>query len=401
MTRLPIHRVLPALVAAALFHPAARAQPVTMPTAVEDVFSIESAVSLEHHSNVFGVSDGPSDSLVRGLFGVRFDRNVSLQRFSVQASVEPTKYIDNSAFDFVGYRAGATWDWAIGRPLFGQLTARIARSQASSYDQGLTLDDPGLTLDASRRNIQRINFLRALGAFRLTQSWAVFAAADRQGVDHAAAAQRIADTDVTGMEAGLRFSPGTGNEFDFLYRRAEGDYPNAPINDYTQDSLLSRLTWRPNDALRVTGQAGWTNRKFETLPQRDFEGPTVGLDVAWQVGGFTTLRVDLVRTIDSDDTITASYADVQTIAFRPSMQPTARIRLEGVAATSRRAYEGDPDPLFAARRDRINELGLRMNYEIARRIFSYIEVRRVERDSNVARFDFTDNIVGVGLRGEF
>jgi hypothetical protein len=417
MTRPSIARVLPALVAAVLFQPVVRAQPVTMPTAVDDVFSIESSVSMERHSNVFGVPDGPSDSILRGLFGVRFDRNVSLQRFSVHASVEPTKFVDNSNFDFVGYRAGANWDWAVGRPLFGQLTARIARYQPSFYDQGFTLDGQDPTDDASGRNIQRVAFLRGLGAFRLTQSWSVFAAADRQSVDHDAVAQRPADTDVTGVEAGLRFSPGTGNEFDFFYRRAEGDYPNRQVldeagnplgdaidNAYTQDSLLSRITWRPNEALRVAGQAGWTRREFENLPQRNFRGPTVGLDVAWQVGGFTTLRLDLIRTIVSDDAITSSYVDVQTIAFRPTVRPTARISVEGLASTSRRAYEGDPGPALTGaevRSDRINELGLRFNYEIARRVFSYAELRRVERTSNFARFEFTDDIVGVGLRGEF
>jgi hypothetical protein len=401
---------LAALAAAAILYPAAHAQPVGMPTAVEDVFSIESSVSMEHHSNVFAVPDGPSDTILRGMFGVRFERNVSLQRFSANAAVEPTKFVDQSAYDFVGYRAGANWDWAIGRPLFGQLTARVARFQPSFYDVDYAVD-------ADQRNIQRVVFLRGLGAFRLTQSWSVFAAVDHQTVDHASSSLRPADNDVTGLEAGLRFSPGTGNELDFFYRRTEGDFPNRQVfdetgnqlpdaidNAYTQDSLLSRITWRPNEATSVTGQAGWTRRNYENLPERDFRGPTVGLDIGWQVGGFTTLRLDLIRTIISDDAITSSYVDVQTVAFRPTMQPTARISLEGLVSTSRRAYEGDPGPVLTdvpVRSDRINELGLRLNYEVARRVFSYIELRRVERDSNVARFEFTDDIVVVGLRASF
>lgn len=382
------------------------AQPVTMPTADNDVLVYETAASIEHHSNIFAVPNGSSDRVVRGVLGVRFERELSLQRFTANASVEPTKFIDNSRFDFVGYRAGVVWDIEIGRPLFGQLTARTARSQSSFYD-----------VDFGQENLETVTFLRGLGGFRLTQSWSVFGAFDHQRVDNSADARAASDNNVTGTEAGLRYSPGTGSEFDFFYRRAEGEYPNRQVldasgnvlpvqidNAYTQDALLARIAYRPSDASRISGQAGWTRREFENLPQRDFSGPTVGLDVEWAVGGATTMRVDLIRTIVSDEALSSNYVDVQTLALRPTMRPTARITLDGLVSFSRRSYEGDPGFVLtgaAIRRDRLNEIGLRVNYEIARRLFSYIEARRVDRSSNYSQFEFTDNIVGVGIRALF
>jgi hypothetical protein len=382
------------------------AQPVTMPTADSDVLVYEAAATVEHHSNIFAIPNGPSDTLLRGVLGLRFDREVSLQRITANASVEPTKYVDNSRYDFVGFRAGVNWDWEIGRPLFGTLTARTARLQTSFYD-----------IDDAPDNTETITFVRGLGGLRLTQSWSVFAALDFQRLENSVAQRQPADNDVTGIETGFRYVPGTGNRFDFLYRRSEGDYPNRQVfdafgnplpvtvdNAYSQDSLLARINYQPSDALRVTGQGGWTRRNFDNLPQRDFSGPTVGLDVQWAVGGATTMRLDLVRTIVAEEALSSSYVDIQTIALRPSMQPTARIRLDALLSYSRRDYEGDPGFVLVGgpvRRDRLNELGLRANYEVARRIFSYIELRRVDRSSNVARFEFTDNIVGVGLRGQF
>jgi hypothetical protein len=412
---MPILRAIAALAAvSALANVPApvAAQPVPMPVAVEDVMSIETQASVTRHSNVFAIPDGPADTVVRGVLGLRFDRDVSLQRFSANAQIEPTRYLDHPDYDFVGFRAGANWDWAIGRPLFGQLSARIGRAQSSFYD-----------VDFAQNNLQRVMFLRALGAFRLTQSWSVFAATDHQRLENSAAEQRPADSDITGLEAGLRFSPGTGSEFDFLIRRAEGDYPNRQVRDalgellrdtlgnlvtidnaYTEDALLARIGWQPSEAMRLAGQAGWTRRSFDNLGERDFSGPTVGLDLQWQVGGFTTLRADIVRTIVSDDALTSSYVDVQTLAIRPSMQPTARINLEAVLSVSRRNYEGDPGFVLtdaSVRRDRLQELGLRANYEVARRIFAYIEARRLMRSSNYDRFEFRDDTVGVGLRALF
>jgi hypothetical protein len=382
------------------------AQPVTMPTAENDVLVWEAAATVENHSNIFAIPGGPRDTVIRGVLGTRFEREVSLQRVTVNASLEPTKFIDFSEYDYVGYRAGVNWDWAIGRPLFGQLTARAARFQTSFYDA-----------DFGANNLEKLFFVRGLGGFRITQSWSVFAAADHQRVTNSEIAQRQADNDVLGLEAGLRFIPGTGSEFDFFYRRAEGDYRNRQVldaagnplpgaidNAYTQDALLSRIAYAPSDRSRITGQAGWTRRQFENLPQRDFSGPTVGLGIDWAMTGATTLRADVIRTIVSDEALTSNYVDVQTLALRPTMRPTARITLDALVSFSRRAYEGDPGFVLLGgpvRRDRLNELGLRGNYEIARRIFSYVELRRVDRSSNYDRFEFTDNIVGVGVRGQF
>ena len=96
---------------------------------VEDVFSIDAGASVEHHSNIFRVANGASDTVVRALLGVRFERDISLQRVTAYATLEPAKYLNFSSYDYVGYTAGGTWAWEVGRPVFGELTARFAQFQ--------------------------------------------------------------------------------------------------------------------------------------------------------------------------------------------------------------------------------------------------------------------------------
>src|SRR5690606_16575459 len=116
-----------------------------------DVLTFRAGVGLEHHSNIFNLPDGVepteatyggsgrSDMQLRGLFGVNFDKQVSLQRFQLFGQLEPVKFMEFSRFDHVAYDLGANWDWAIGRPWFGTLGLRLTQ-RLSGFDS-ITITD--------------------------------------------------------------------------------------------------------------------------------------------------------------------------------------------------------------------------------------------------------------------
>jgi len=381
-------------------------QPVTMPTQVSDVFSIDVGGGIEHHDNIFRVRNGPSDTIVRGLLGVRFERELSLQRLSAFATVEPVKYLDFSRFDYVGYGLGAAWDWEIGRPVFGRLEARLTQSQ-SPFD----------TVGVGVNNLVRGQYFRGLAALRLTQNWSVIGATDYLSNDNSALSQRPADFDRTAFEFGLRYASGAALELDFLYRKEDGDYPNRQVfdangnllpaavdNAYSQDALLMRISYRPTDVTRIGGTIGFTGRSYDNISQRDFDGITGSLDFEWPLSGQVTMRASLFRAIDTAELLTANYVDVRGLALTPIWRLTSRVTLDGLLNYSQRDYQGDPGFIFtgaAVRKDNVLDFGVRVNYELARRVFVYADLRRLDRSSNYRDFDFIDNWFGLGIRASF
>jgi hypothetical protein len=382
------------------------AQPVTMPTQVPDVFSWEVGGGVETHSNIFRTPNASSDTLLRGLLGVRFEREVSLQRFSLFANVQPVKYMEFSRYDYVGWAAGGAWDWEVGRPVFGRLSATYDRSQT-----------PFDSIGFAQNNLQDIVFLRGLVGLRMTQAWSLIGALDYRDFGNSLITQRPADSTRTGIEAGTRFAPGTGLELDFVYRRENGDMPNRQVfdstgnllpgaidNAFSQDAVLTRITYRPSDVSRISGNVGYTRRNYENISQRDFSGVTAGLDFEWPLTGQVVMRAAVFRTIDSADLLTASYADVRGFSLRPVWSVTSRLALEGLAAWSTRKFLGDPGFVLSGapvRDDKFLDIGIRANYEVARRVFLYADVRRTNRNSNYADFEFTDNWWGLGVRALF
>jgi hypothetical protein len=385
---------------------AAFAQPVSMPTQVDDVLSFDVAGGFEHHSNIFRLRDGPSDTVLRGLFGVRFEREVSLQRFAAYLNLEPVKYLDFSSYDYVGYSAGGTWDWEVGRPVFGQVLVRYSRAQ-TAFD----------AIGFAQNNLQNVLFARALAGFRITQAWSAIGAIDTLQTDNSLSTQQAANFDRLGLEAGMRYAPGNATELDFVYRHEDASFPNRQVfdangnllpalvdNAYTQDAMLVRVGYRPTDATRVVGNVGYTRRAYDNIGQRDFDGFTAGLDFEWPLSGAVLMRASVFRTIDSTELVSASYIDVKGFGIRPTWQASSRVSVDGIAVYSSRNYEGDPGFVFTGaeiRKDKLLDIGVRVNYELARRIFLFADLRRLDRTSNYGEFEFTDNWFGLGVRASF
>ena len=385
----------------------ARTQPVAMPAAgLDPPLSIDAALDLEYHSNVFRIADGPADTVARALLGLRFEREFSLQRLSLTAFITPVKYFEQSAYDYLGYGVAALWDIEVGRPVFGQLAVRLARDQT-----------PFDLIGLAQNNLQDLRMARGLLGWRITQAWAVIGAIDTWSSDNSLDSQKPANYTRTGMEAGVRYLPGGALEMDIVWRHESARYPNRQVfdsvgnllpaavdNAYDQDTPLARVSYRPSDATRITGMAGYTRRRYENVPQRDFSGVTGGIDAEWPATAAFLLRGSILRSIEVVELSSANYIDVRSLNFRPVWQLSGRSTLEPLVGVAGRRYLGDPGFVVSGspvRVDRLREAGLRLRYDLGRRTVAHLEYRYLSRNSNYPVNDFKDHWVGVGVRGSF
>ena len=382
-----------------------------------DVLQLFTGLEVARHSNVFALPDGAnpsalygnssrSDTIIRALAGVSFDRQVSLQRFRFDASVLPVKMLEYSRFDHVGYSAGGHWDWAVGKPYFGTLGARVT-SGATAFGNYYI----------NRQNIERRAKLYGSAGIRVTPDLAAFVGVDTETLDNSYSGVQAADYRLASAEAGMRFSRGEATSVDLVWRHTNGDYPNRQVidalgnllpsavdNEFKQDAILARLQMRPSNDSRIGGHIGYTQRKFGTLSQRDFGGVTAGLNLEWKPTGLFTMRAELIRDIQSEELLTASYVDLTTLRLRPSFQLTGKIMLNGMIDVARASYEGDPGIAVSAaqaRKDDISVFGVGLGYEYARNIMVNVEARRTQRKSNIGSVEYTDNLLSANVLARF
>jgi len=390
----------------------AQGQGLGQPQQVEDVLTFEAGADLTYEDNIFLLPEGASpaaifgdtsrsDSRIDALFGVKFDRDVSLQRFTVSGRIKPVKFVNYSQFDHIGYNFDANWAWAIGRPWFGTLGLNFGQGASSFAD-----------VRQSEKNLQRTRRVYFTGGLRLTPSWALIAGLDNTTLDNSTAAQEASNQDFTGIEAGARYAPGTGTELAFVYRRTDGEYPNRQVvdagggvlgtpidNGFVQDQFLLRAQYKPNEDARIFGEVGLTSRSFDNLPERDFSGPTARLTYEFRPGGRFFMAADLIRDIASQEILTANFVDTTRIALRPSFRLTGKTTLNFNLSYAQLKYDGDPGFVASSaqvREDELTSLGVRADWQYSRNIVFNVALLMRERDSNFInnRYDATSFSIG-------
>lgn len=388
------------------------------------VISLSAGLQLTHDSNVPRASskntpiaqrsgDGKlADTYLKGLVGLNFDRQISQQRVQANAQIDGYKYNNYSDFDNIGYRAGVNYDWAIGRPFYGQIGADLRRYEPQIQDGQVGAD--------GKRNRLDTQLIYVKGGVRFTPSLSLIVGADFERRRNRLETYKEMDVDVDGLEGGLRWAPGTGLELDFVYRHSKGDYSRLQnrypsglpalqpyTNDYKQGEVLLRASYRPTEETRLSGFIGQTRRDFDvSQPEagndRDFDGLTLGGDLEWALSGLTTMRVRFGRTIAPQDGVyTSSYVESTYIEARPRIRATGRISVEPFIHYVNLKYAGDRIPGARTRKDDLLMVGAQATYELTRVVNLFGELRHERRNSNSDIWDFKANIVSIGVLARF
>lgn len=395
-----------------------------VPDADADVIKLTGDVQVTHDDNLLRVKDsseagryadrGLGDTYLQAGAGIEFDRLISQQRLRANARVEGFKYNEYDDFDHVGYNAGANLDWVIGRPLFGNVGFNLSRRQPTVQDR---VSNALTNVSSDRNNVDgQLLFFNA--GFRFTPVWSAIAGVELNRSRNSLEVYKDTDYDLKSGEAGVRYAPGTGIEVDFVYRKTDGDYRmsqryddngaellcagNCRENDYKEDSLLSRVQYRPSEDSRLAGFIGYTKRDYDQ-GNRNFRGLTTGFDVEWAISGNVQGRVSLARSIEpDDDAATASYADTRSIDFSPVIQATGKISLGPYLRYYQRLYKGEQLAAGEAeRRDKILAAGAEVTYEFRRNMSLLLNASHERRDSNRNTLDYNANVIGAGLRIQF
>lgn len=379
----------------------------------QDVLVFTASQAFRHESNLLRLPSGLSAAAATGgaatsrsdlvsttTLGARFAREFSLQQLRADATFHRTRFRDNEVFDGTGYNLGGGWDWAYGRQWYGNATLRADRALASFSD-----------IRSGERNQVDTEFLRFQAGYRFTPSWSAIGAADVLWRDNSAARFEGFDVRIAGIEGGARWEPRSGADWRFLWRHAEGNYPNRQVfdalgnplpvtvdNGYSEDRLFTRLGLEPSDKTRVQADIGYTSRRFENLSQRDFGGITFGVDYTWRGSDLFQVTTYARRDLGETETLTATYVDTRLMGTSARVLLGGRTSLNLQAEYRRQDYAGDPGFVLLpgpTRDDRIGLLAATVRYEAARSIWLSFVARYERRNSNFAEFDFSARTLGV------
>jgi exopolysaccharide biosynthesis operon protein EpsL len=391
----------------------------------QDVIRVTAGAAFERHDNIFRLDTGVdptagygksarSETILRGDLGIQFDRELSLQRFRAGLNLQPNKYQNYSRFDHLAYTGELNWDWEISGPLSGRVGARFSRGLLG-FNQ-ILVRSGAVTSAVDKNEISRLNpYFTA--RVRITPSWFLEGSVDQIKVSNSATAFLPGNFTTNGVEAGLRFAPGTGTELSFLGRSARGKYDFLQLTDFLgqnlatgvdnsfkQTEILTRLRVRPSEDTLIAGSIGYTQRKYDAFNQRNFGGLTSELSLDWRPSGGFFMNATLDRSIGLPGVFSANYIDITQLRLAPRLVLTGKTSLTGLVQYATWNYKGDPGIVNSpglVRKDNIVTLQAGVLYDYSRAISFTADLRREQRTTNLVGADFVNNVIIGGVRGQF
>jgi hypothetical protein len=346
----------------------------------------------------------PSDRRADRLLGPYVEARVGMeqagQSFGLRSRVSRDIFDDNDAYDANRLDAAATWQ--------GQFTQRWRTELQYAFEQRVT---SFADFRNPERNILDLRTLRGSLSFRPRPDTRLSAHATDYRGSNSVAARQTSDYRIRVVRLEAARSGALGNEVALGASRTDGAFPNrtlvgsAPVdNSYQQEDIDLTLVWRPGEATSALLRGGRATRRFETVGERNFAGPTWTAQLSWQPTGRLALRTGFVRDLNAVDDFDRLYAVTRvqraSLVYALSSKLTAGIEV----SRQRTDYRGDPSNFLTrligqrpARADRAEEQRVTLAWTPRDRWRVNAGYSRLTRRSNLSTLDFDANLTQLGL----
>ena len=367
--------------------------------------------SVDHDSNPFRLSDSTdpqatlgssekSDTLVRYGAGLKADLPARQQRILLDAWVVQNDYHRFDVLDHTAYRAAAAWKWRTGESWSGDIAYSRRQFLASLAE-----------LQAPIRDLVTADRAYLGGGYLLTPRWRARAAADWTRWDHEDPTRQSLDATIASGTLGLDYVTPLANSVGGQLKYSAGDYPNREVvagspvdNSYRELEGSVVAHWLVSGKSTLDARVGYTDRRHDQVPERDFDGVTGRLAYGWLIGAKTLLDFSAWREIQSTEDISASYILAQGWGVGPAWAPTVKLVFQAKYIREDRDFRGDPGIALsgaAERDDTFHGFAFAAGYAPRRYIRFSIAARVGERTSTIVGRDYEYDAVSATARLQF
>ncbi|MDX1252771.1 MAG: hypothetical protein IDH49_11070 [Gammaproteobacteria bacterium] len=368
--------------------------------AQEDNFRPYVSASIIHDSNLFRFSrdfrsDDTSDTIKRLEAGMNVDYTLGRQQVLVDASVNRSFFQRFDFLDFDGNDGRAVWNWQLGSRWQGDLGYTRNQRLATFTEVQSPVRDV---------RTQQSAFVNALYTF--DPDWRLRAGGNWYNLESGAAARRFLNREEVSGVLGAEYVNEAGNFVGGQVKVISANFPDRVVgvlgNSYVQSELQGVVDWRYSNQSYFKGRLGYTERKHDQVPSRDFNGLTGRLTYEWSVTAKTLARAEIGREIGSIDNLINTYAVTRMVSTGATWLPTVKTFVKGDVAYKQRDFRGDPGLGFTGvREDNIRTLSVSAGYRPLSNVLLALDAVIERRGSTRVFADYSYNMVSASVRVEF
>lgn len=370
----------------------------------EEPLQLKVLGGVRYDSNLFRLSDDAnaqavigssdrSDFIYRLGAGGKYEIWQSRQKFILDANISEYKYqnfdnLDNTSSDLRGI-----WQWQAGNDWNGNLGIGHKRYLES--------------FEYIQQNIRdMINLEQVYGSanYLLNSHLKLTLDSVFNDIGHGDKSRGALDARISNTAFTVNWVTPAQNTVGLQFRTADARFsdPNfigaIPIDNAYSEHEYSLVThWIASGVSELTGRVGYTQRKFDELPNRNFSDPTWRLTYLWQVTGKTSLEFATWREIQNFQDLTSNFVRATGVGIVPTWSVTHQLVLRGKVSYENRRFVGDPGivPIVERREDKFHLYQLSALWTPLRLTEVGLTVESGRRTSNEALGDYHYEAVGL------
>ena len=370
-----------------------------------DTLQFNAGLAVLHDSNVFRLSDqasnpvaaggsGRSDTILTSSAGLKFRKSYSLQRLEADIGLENTNYKNFSGLNFTAVNYAAAWRWSLTPAFTGNLTT----------DRREYVDNTADVQTSGQLNRKTDSSTRLDAEYQVDGVWRLLGGVFQRTNSNSQAATFEGDSKIMGAEAGVRYQLPFGTSLAYRFRNGKGEYTNqasAVASDFNDREHEVQGEW-VGGKTKVGGRISRLERKYDSIPARDFSGFLGQIDLTYALTGKTSIFAGVVRELGSYQTNNTSYYQGTRIFVAPSWQATENIALRARYDYGVRDFKGPlPGSAASNRTDKTSLASLTAEWKPIRLLTLAAFVQRDQRSSNVSGADYKSNSVGISAKATF
>ncbi|GEM_PF-5899258 len=360
-------------------------------------FNASTFLNTQYSDNLFLLPGGlqPPDNGPRSDLSTLFGVNLGLrlpfgrQALDVGAEILHERYNHYGQLDYTGGAAHVNLDFGFGSAWTGKTGYSYAR-RAVSFAYNTT----------DQRNLYRMGSLVADAYFRRgkpgLQSQFGFS---RRTLSYTLPIYDSAKVITYAYNGGIGWLTLTGLRFGLQDTYTRGDYPNRTLGSgfldtaYTNNDLRVMLQRQTRAGTKWEASIGYSQQKYPHFGGNNFSA-LVG-NIRYYIGRNQRLggEIYLSRSIYPVQTQASNFVVADSVGISPSYALTAKIDLVFNLGYTRLNYQGRG----SQRQDRLAQIGVTLQWQVAKNWRVNTGYNRQRRSSNLARFNYHDNLFSAGI----
>ncbi len=349
-----------------------------------------------YNDNIYATSDDETDDFITNIRPeVSLESDWTNHALNLAAGLDQGLYFSNDNADYTDWFTRATGRLDVTRDINVEGGAGFKRAHEDPDDPnfgGGEYPEYYFQTDAFLRYNQQF------GRFLATVD-GTFARLD---YENAKGGIQNQDRDINIFQGGVR----VGYEFQPNYQafvRASG---NRRVYDTTPDD--AGRTRDSSGYAVVTGLAvdltgvlfgdvfvGYREQFYDNSGEDDFSGPTFGLSLGWNVTPLTTITARVEQTVQETTDNNASAYVLTVGSLSVDHELLRNLLLNANGSVGEEDYEG------ASQTDMIYTAGVGIRYLMNRHLYATLAYRFSQRDGDNSNDDYSQNLIRIGVEGQF